>query len=61
MPEGATFPDIEPLDIIASKFTTLWYLSDMKKQWKSNVVFYTYYLQLKRAIEAKTRMNPNTL
>jgi hypothetical protein len=56
MPEGATFLDIEPFEPLAAKFTTLWYSSDMGKQWQSNTVFHTYYLQLKRAIEAEPRM-----
>jgi hypothetical protein len=43
------------------KFTMLWYSINMGKQWQSNVVFHTYYLQLKRAIEAVPRMMPNTL
>jgi hypothetical protein len=43
MPEGATFPDIEPFEPLAVKFSTLWYSSDMNKQWQSNVVFHTYY------------------
>jgi hypothetical protein len=33
MPEGATFPDIEPFEPLAVKLTTLWYSSDMGKQW----------------------------
>jgi hypothetical protein len=33
----------------------------MEKQWKSNAVFHTYYLQLKRAIESFPRMTLNTL
>jgi hypothetical protein len=61
MSEGATFPDIEPFEPLATKFATLWYSSDMNKQWQSNIVFHTYYLQLKRAIEAEPRMTPNTL
>jgi hypothetical protein len=61
MPEGATFPDIESFEPLAAKFTTLWYSSDMGKQWQSNAVFHTYYLQLKRAIEVVPRMTPNTL
>jgi hypothetical protein len=44
MPEGVTFPDIELFKPLAAKFTTLWYLSNMGKQWKSNAVFHTYYL-----------------
>jgi hypothetical protein len=52
MPEGATFPEVEPSELLAVSFTTLWYSSDMAKQWQSNAVFHTYYLQLKRAIES---------
>jgi hypothetical protein len=37
MPEGATFPDIEPFEPLAVKFSTLWYSSDMNKKWQSNV------------------------
>jgi hypothetical protein len=44
MLEGVTFPEIEPFEPLTAKFTTLWYSSDMGKQWKSNVVFHTYYL-----------------
>jgi hypothetical protein len=58
MPEGVTFPEIEPSEPLAMKFTTLWYSSDMDKQWQSNTVFHTYYLQLKRAIESFPRMTP---
>jgi hypothetical protein len=47
MLEGATFPDIESFEPLAAKFATLWYSTDMNKQWQSNVVFHTYYLQLK--------------
>jgi hypothetical protein len=61
MPEGATFPDIEPFEPLAMKFTMLWYSSDMGRQWQSNAVFHTYYLQLKRAIESFPHMTPNTL
>jgi hypothetical protein len=61
MPEGVTFPDIEPFEPLAAKFTTLWYSSDMGKQWQSNAVFHTYYLQVKRAIEVETNMMLNTL
>jgi hypothetical protein len=59
--EGATFPDIEPFDSLVANFTTLWYSSDMNKQWQSNIVFHTYNLQLKRAIEEEPRMTLNTL
>jgi hypothetical protein len=44
MPKGETFPEVEPLEPLAMRFTTLWYTSDMAKKWKSNVVFCTYYL-----------------
>ena len=33
----------------------------MGKKWKSNAVFHTYYLLLKRAIESFPRMTMNTL
>jgi hypothetical protein len=33
----------------------------MNKQWQSNVVFHTYYLQLKRVIKAEPCMTSNTL
>jgi hypothetical protein len=33
LPEGVTFPNIEPFELLAAKFTTLWYSSDMNKQW----------------------------
>jgi hypothetical protein len=61
MSEGANFLDIEPFKPLATKFTTLWYLSDMGKKWQSNAVFHTYYLQLKRAIEDEPRMMLKTL
>ena len=61
MLKGGTFLDIEPFEPLAMKFSTLWYSRDMNKQWKSNVVFHTYYNQLKIAIHSKPRMNPNTL
>jgi hypothetical protein len=59
--EGETFPDIKPFKFLAVKFTMLWYLSDMGKQWQSNAVFHTYYLQLKRSIKVVPCMTPNTL
>jgi hypothetical protein len=61
MPEGVTFLDIDPFEPLATMFTTLWYSSDMGKKWQSNVVFHTYYLQLKMAIESFTQMTVNTL
>jgi hypothetical protein len=61
MLEGATFPELDPSEPLAMKFTSLWYSSDIGKQWKSNAVFQTYYLQLKRAIEVVPCITPNTL
>jgi hypothetical protein len=61
MPEGATFPEVEPLDPLAARFSTLWYTCDMVKKWKLNIAFHAYYLQLKHAIEAFPQMTPNTL
>jgi hypothetical protein len=52
MSKGVTLPDIEPFEPLAVKFTTLWYLRNMGKQWQSNAIFHTYYLQLKRDIES---------
>jgi hypothetical protein len=31
MLEGVNFPDIEPFELLAAKFTALWYSSDMKQ------------------------------
>jgi hypothetical protein len=61
LPEGATFLDIEPFEPLAMKFCTLWYSSDMNKQWQSNVVFHAYYNQLKIAIQSTPCITPNTL
>jgi hypothetical protein len=33
LPEGATFLEIEPFEPLTAKFCTLWYSSDMNKQW----------------------------
>jgi hypothetical protein len=52
MLEGETFPEVEPSESLATRFTTLWYSSDMVKEWQSNAVFHTYYLQLMCAIES---------
>jgi len=61
MPKGATFLDIEPFEPLDMKFSTLWYSSDMSKQWQSNVLFHTYYNQLKTTIQFEPRITPNTL
>jgi hypothetical protein len=50
MSKGETFPDIEPFDPLVVKFITLWYSSEMNKQWKSNDVFHTYYNHMNIAI-----------
>jgi hypothetical protein len=52
LPEGATFSEIEPFEPLAAKFCTLWYSSDMNKHWQSNVIFHTYFNQLKNAIQS---------
>jgi hypothetical protein len=59
--EGVTFLNLEPYKPLATKFTSLWYSSDMGKKWKSNKVFHNYYLQLKRAIKVVPRIMSNTL
>jgi hypothetical protein len=61
MPEGATFPDVEPFEPLPMKFNTLWYSNDMNKQWQSNAIFHTYYNQLKIAIQATPCITPKTL
>jgi hypothetical protein len=61
IPEGVTFPEVEPSEPLAASFTTLWYSSDMAKKWNSNAVFHTYYLQLKMNIESFPWMRKNTL
>jgi hypothetical protein len=61
MMEGETFPEIELFEPLVANFTTLYYSSDIAKQWKSNAVFHTHYLQLKRAIEYFPCMTSNTL
>jgi hypothetical protein len=57
--EGATFPDIDPFEPLTVKFSTLWYLNDMNKKWKSNAIFHTYYTQLNLSIHSKPRMTSN--
>jgi hypothetical protein len=42
MSEGAIIPEVEPSKPLAMRFTTLWYMSDMPKQWQSNAVFHAY-------------------
>jgi len=61
MSEGATFLDIEPFEPLAVMFSTLWYSNDMNKQWQSNVVFHSYYNQLKVAIQSTLCITLNTL
>jgi hypothetical protein len=59
--EDATFSDLDPFQPLVVEFSTLWYSNDMRKQWKSNVIFHTYYNQLKRAIQSEPQIPPNTL
>jgi hypothetical protein len=44
MPKGVAFPEVEPSDSLATRFSTLWYTNDMEKKWQLNMVFHTYYL-----------------
>jgi hypothetical protein len=61
MSKGMTFPDIDPFELLATKFGTLWYSSDMNKQWKSNAIFHTHYNQLKISLQSKPCMTPKNL
>jgi hypothetical protein len=61
LPKGTTFLDLDPFEPLAAKFSTLWYSNDMRKQWKSNVVFHVYYNQLKETIRSEPRITPDTL
>jgi hypothetical protein len=61
MPKGTTFPNIEPSESLAARFSTLCYTNDMTKQWQSNVVFHAYYQQLKVSIESFPCKTPRTL
>jgi hypothetical protein len=61
LPEGATFPNLDPFEPLVVKFSTLWYSNDMSKQWKSNVIFHEYYNQLKATIRSEPRIAPNNL
>jgi hypothetical protein len=33
VPEGVTFPEVEPSESLAARFSTLWYMNDMSKKW----------------------------
>jgi hypothetical protein len=61
MPEGSTFPEIEPSKLLATRFLTLWYTDDMTKQWKSNAMFHANYQQINVAIESFSSMTLYTL
>jgi hypothetical protein len=61
MPEGATFPEIEPSELLAARFSTLWYTNNMSKQLKYNAVFHAYYQQLEVSIESFSCMTLRTL
>jgi hypothetical protein len=43
MPEGAAFPEVEPSEPLAARFSTLWFTNDMLKQWQSNAIFHACY------------------
>jgi len=58
---GVTFLEVELSELLAARFSTLWYMNDMSKQWQSNAIFHAYYQQMKHAIEAFPRMTSNTL
>jgi hypothetical protein len=59
--EGTIFPDLDPFETLAMKFSTLWYSNDMRKKWQSNVIFHTYYNQLKAAIRSEPHITLKTL
>jgi hypothetical protein len=56
MPEGVTFLDIESFEPLAAKFTTLWYSSDMGKQWQSNTVFHMYLWKLSNSFNRESQI-----
>jgi hypothetical protein len=60
-PKGVTFLDIKPFEPLDVKFSTLWYSNDMNKQWQSNVVFHSYYNQMKLSIQSTLCITLNTL
>jgi hypothetical protein len=61
MPQESTFSEIESSEPLATRFSTLWYMNDMSKKWQSNIVFHSYYQQLKVVIELFPHMTPCTL
>jgi hypothetical protein len=61
MPEDVVFPETLPFEPLVAKFNTLWYTTDMNRQWQSNTLFHRYYIQLKTAIQATPHITPNTL
>jgi len=61
MTKRATFLEIEPLESLAARFSTLWYTNDMSKKCQSNIVFHAYYQQLKVVIDSFPCMTPCTL
>jgi hypothetical protein len=42
MPKGATFPEVDPSELLVARFSTLWNMNDMVKKWQSNIVFHDY-------------------
>jgi hypothetical protein len=61
MLKGATFPEIEPLEPLVAKLSTLCYTNDMSKQWQLIIVFHAYYQQLKVSIESVPLVTSQTL
>jgi hypothetical protein len=59
--EGANLLELAPFEPLAAKFSTLWYSTDMGKQWHSNAIFHRYYNQLKATIWGAPRITLNTL
>jgi hypothetical protein len=61
MPEDGIFSETLPFEPLAAKFSTLWYMTDMRRLWKSNTLFHRYYIQLNTTIQATPHITPNTL
>jgi hypothetical protein len=61
MPKGVAFLEVEPSYPLAARFSTLWYMNDMVKKWRTSAMFHAYYLQLNHTIEAFPLMTLNRL
>ena len=51
-PTGAKFPEIDSTEPLALRYSSLWYDTNMNRQWQYNVVFHQFYLQLKTSTDA---------